>query len=627
MQRTSPPTGGDPPGVPEPVQDRAGAGMLRYLSLPPSLLRPASASALATTRFMAATGGVLMVAASILVGVVTFLPLPPEAEIGELRWLMAGGLVGGAILLTSRDRLPMWSFQLFVFAGIVMIAMAIWESGGGAAAMSFAVLYVFIVVDSFMFFPWWQATVHLIAAELAAVLSLAAAGPAGAGTSVMLCGVLAVVGVVVGWLTRAAAAAEIDPLTGLPNRRGFDRELNRTLVRAERTGVGVCLALIDVDDFKTINDLGGHPAGDRVLRETAAAWSGRIPPGSCLCRYGGDEFALLLTGQDVAEAVLTVDALREAMPARRTCSAGVAAWEPTDSASLLVNRADALLYQAKRAGRNRTTAHLDNGLALGRLREAITGGQLRAVYQPIVHLQTGQLTGVEALVRWLHPQRGWLAPMDFIPLAEESGMIDEIDRWMMRQACAQAAQWVSDGLLTKVTVNASSRGLLDTGYVDQVRGILLDTGLAPQHLVLEITETTLDADTADVIQTLRELRAMGVSIAIDDFGTGFSSLSRLDRLPVDVLKIDRSFVAAIQDEFGDAPLVAAVVALGHALGLTLVAEGIEDVHQRERLAALGCDEGQGYLFGRPMPPELVDGLRLPPAAVPRPHRPTSLERH
>jgi diguanylate cyclase (GGDEF)-like protein len=422
---------------------------------------------------------------------------------------------------------------------------------------------------------------------------------------------------VVGWLTRAAAAAEIDPLTGLPNRRGFDRELNRLLSRSERAGDGVCLALVDIDDFKAINDLGGHAAGDRLLRETAAAWNGRIPMGSCLARYGGDEFALLLPGQDVAEAVMTVDALRAVMPARRTCSAGVAAWEPGDTESLLVNRADALLYQSKRAGRNRTTAHLHSGLALTRLRAAIDGGQLRAVYQPIVQLDTGRLTGVEALVRWLHPERGWLAPVDFIPLAEESGLIDEIDRWMLREACGQAAGWVRDGVLDKVTVNVSSRELLDVGYVDRVRDILTATGLRARHLVLEITETALDADTSDVVQPLRELRSMGVRIAIDDFGTGFSSLSRLDRLPVDVLKIDRSFVSAIQDQFGDAPLVAAVVALGHALGLTLVAEGIEDVHQRERLAELGCDEGQGYLFGRPMPPELVGRLKLPPVPVQR----------
>jgi diguanylate cyclase (GGDEF)-like protein len=568
---------------------------------------------------MAKTGGVLMVAASVLIAVATCLPLPPGAEVGSLRWLVVAGLIGGGLLLVPGERLPLWSFHLFAFARIALIAVAVRGSGGGASALSFAVLYTFLAADSFLFFPWWQATVHLVTAEIATVVSLSTAGPApvGVGPAVMLCGVLAVVGVVVGWLTRAASAAEIDPLTGLPNRRGFDRELNRILTRAERAGSGVCLALVDVDDFKAINDLGGHPAGDRLLRETAAAWSGRIPPGSCLARYGGDEFALVLPGQDVAEAVMTVDTLRVVMPARRTCSAGVAAWEPGDTASLLVNRADALLYQSKRAGRNRTTAHLNSGLALARLREAIVGGQLRAVYQPIVELETGRLTGVEALVRWLHPERGWLAPMEFIPLAEESGLIDEIDRWMLRTACTEAVGWVRDGLLEKVTVNVSSRELLDDGYVARVRDILDETGLAARHLVLEITETTLDADTADVVQALRDLRSMGVRIAIDDFGTGFSSLSRLDRLPVDVLKIDRSFVAAIQDQFGDAPLVAAVVALGHALGLTLVAEGIEDVHQRERLAELGCDEGQGYLFGRPMPPELVGRLKLPPIPTQR----------
>lgn len=589
----------------------------RYRPLLPELLRPAANSALATARTMANTGGALSLAAGLLIGFVTFLPLPPGAQIEHLRWLAVIGLIGGAALLAPGDRLPMWSFHLFVFGDIALVTAAIWQSGGGDLALSFAALYVFVTVNSFLFFPWWQATVHLVATEICAVTTLSETGPAALGPAVVLCGALAVVGVVVGLLTRAAAAAEIDPLTGLPNRRGFDRELHRTLIRAERAGATICLALVDIDDFKAINDLGGHSAGDRLLRETAAAWNGRVPTGVCLARYGGDEFALLFTGQDTADVVITVDELRTAMPARRTCSAGVAAWEPGDTASLLVNRADALLYQSKRSGRNRTTAHLQGGLEPRRLREAISGNQLRALYQPIVELNSGRLTGVEALVRWQHPDRGWLPPMDFIPLAEESGLIGELDRWMLQQACKQASLWIRDGLLNKITVNVAGRELLDTGYVDQVRTILSNSGLAARYLVLEITETNLDADTADIVDTLRELRSMGIRIAIDDFGTGFSSLSRLDRLPVDVLKIDRSFVSAIQGEFGDAPLVAAVIALGHALGLTLVAEGIEDMHQRERLAELGCDEGQGYLFGRPMPPEMISRLRLPPIPAQR----------
>ncbi len=599
--------------------DRAsGSGAVLRRRLLPDLPQPGATSALATAQFMASTGGLLMVSASVLIGVATILPLPAGARVGMLRLLVLAGLAAGAVLLASTDRLPLWSFHLFVFAGIGLVAVAIRVSGGGAAALSFGVLYAFVAVDSFLFFPLWQALTHLVSAQVAAVVALRATGPGMIGPAMMLVGVLGVVGLVVGWLTRAAAAAEIDPLTGLPNRRGFDGELNRILLKAERAGGGVCLALIDVDDFKAINDVGGHPAGDRLLRETAAVWNGKLPLGSCLARYGGDEFALLLPGHDVAEAVMMVDELRAGMPARRTCSAGVAAWEPGDTGSLLVNRADALLYQSKRAGRNRTTAHLHTGMALRRLREAVSGNQLRAVYQPIVELSSGRMTGVEALVRWLHPDRGWLAPVDFIPLAEESGLIDEVDRWMLRKACEQASGWVRSGLLDKVTVNVSSRELLDHGYVDRVRAILAETQLDPRHLVLEITETTLDVDTADVMDPLRSLREMGVRIAIDDFGTGFSSLSRLDRLPVDVLKIDRSFVAALQDGYGDAPLVAAVVALGHALGLTLVAEGIEDVHQRERLAELGCDEGQGYLFGRPIPPELVGQLRLPAIPTPRP---------
>jgi diguanylate cyclase (GGDEF)-like protein len=597
--------------TPEPA-DGPAVGRLPWRGTRgPDALRPWTSSALATPRFMALTGGAFMVAASCLVLIASMLPFPAAADLAGLRWLIVGGFGGGLLLLTIGPRLPVWVFHFFVFGAICLITVAVRSAGSDAAGLSIAVLYVFIAVDSFLFFPWWQATLHLVTAQTCAVVSLGRLGPDAVVPSVMLCGVLAVVGVVVGSLTRAAAAAELDPLTGLPNRRGFDRELNRVLSRAERVRGGMCLALVDVDDFKAINDLGGHAAGDRLLRETATVWNGRIPAGSCLARYGGDEFALLLPSRDITEAVVIVDDLRAAMPSRRTCSAGVAAWEPGDTASLLVNRADALLYQSKRGGRNRTTAHLHGGLAVSRLREAITGGELRAVYQPIVALDSGRMTGVEALVRWRHPERGWLAPVEFIPLAEESGLIDEIDRWMLRTACGQAAGWVRDGLLEKVTVNVSSRELMDGGYVARVAAILAETGLAARNLVLEITETTLDADTADVVDALRALRETGVRIAIDDFGTGFSSLSRLDRLPVDVLKIDRSFVAALTDGFSDAPLVAAVVALGHALGLTLVAEGIEDVHQREQLAGMGCDEGQGYLFGRPMPADLIACLTLP----------------
>ncbi|HET9655884.1 MAG TPA: bifunctional diguanylate cyclase/phosphodiesterase [Kineosporiaceae bacterium] len=620
MGRATPPqssaqaAGRDPTDRPAPRRSRL-----------PAVLQ--TTSALSTPDFMATTGGVLMVAASLLVLLMSFLSFPGAADLAGLRWVILTGMTGGAVLLVIGARLPVWSYHLFVFGSIGLITLGIRFTVAPPAGLAMATLYMFIAVDSFLFFPWWQAATHLVTAQVCAVVALSRLGPDGVVPSVMLCGVLGVVGVVVGGLTRAAAAAEVDPLTGLPNRRGFDRELARVLTRAERARTAVCLALIDVDDFKAINDLGGHTAGDRLLRETAAAWGGRVPAGACLARYGGDEFALLLPGQDVAEAVVVVDGLRALMPSRRTCSAGVAAWEPGDTASLLVNRADALLYQSKRAGRNRTTAHLHTGLALTRLREALQHQQLRAVYQPIVELGSGRLTGVEALVRWLHPERGWLAPVEFIPLAEESGLIEEIDRWMLREACAQAVQWVRNGVLDKVTVNVSGRDLINTEYVQGVSAILADTGLPARHLVLEITETTLDADTADVVQTLRELQGMGVRIAIDDFGTGFSSLSRLDRLPVDILKIDRSFVSALQDGYGDAPLVAAVVALGHALGLTLVAEGIEDVHQRERLAELGCDEGQGYLFGRPMPPDLVGRLRLPALPIPRPrtHHPAGVE--
>lgn len=603
--------------APEDATSAHAGRLLRGLSW--DKFRPTATSAVAAPRVMATTSGSLFVAGGVLVALL-LLNGGPAAGVDRTRLAIevAVAVVTGVGLLISGHRLPTWSYHVLVVMGTVLIGLAVAAAGGGLHSLALTALYVFVAVDAFFFFPWWLASAHLVFAIGSAVLALSWVKGGHPGDLVVVCGVQVVVGPIIGWLVRAAAAAEIDPLTGLPNRRGFDRELGQVLARAERTGAPLALALVDVDDFKTINDLGGHTAGDRLLREAAASWRGRLPPGGCLARLGGDEFAVLLPGHDPDQAVALVESLRDCLPSRRTCSVGVALWERGDTASLLVNRADSLLYQSKRSGRNRTTAQARRGVVPSQLQEALKHGQLRAVYQPIVTLGTGRLVGVEALVRWQHPERGWVEPSEFIPLAEETGLIGAIDAWMLRQACGRAALWVRDGVLDKVTVNVSGCELVDPGYAARTRGILAGTGLAPRHLVLEITESTLDSDTAEVVRTLGELREMGVRIAIDDFGTGFSSLSRLDLLPVDILKIDRSFVAAIQSGFGDSPLVAAVVALGHALGLTLVAEGVEDVYQRKLLVELGCDEGQGYLFGHPVPPDAIPRLHLPLPPIPAP---------
>ncbi len=575
----------------------ATARARRVADLPWDRLRPTAVSVIGLPYTVVATTGILCLAIALVTALASAAPLPAEARPDGLRALaVAVALVASASLRWGRRPRAAWVHAL-VGLGSLAAALAVALAGGGTESVGLAGLVVLVVVDVFLFFPWWIATVHLVLALAGCTLALHAVHADGAGQPLLLAATTVAVGLSVGWHVRAAAVATRDPLTGLSNRQGLDHKLACCLERVRRTPAPLTLALIDIDGFSAVNELAGRAAGDRVLRETALGWSRLLPASATLARLGGDEFAVVLPGHDVERAAEVVDQLRAALPVERTCSAGVAAWESGDTASLLLNRADALLYQSKRGGRSRTTTDARSGPAVSELQRAFDIGQIFPVYQPIVELRTGRLSGVEALARWQDPERGWIPPVEFIPVAEESGLIIPIGLYMLDQACGHAARWVADGVLDKVTVNVSGRELVEPGYVQRVDEVLRRARLAPEHLVLEITETTLDADTADVALTLELLRERGIRIAMDDFGTGFSTLSRLNRLPVDILKVDQSFVSDIRPDDPEAPLVAAVVALGHALGLTVVAEGVEEEYQRELLTGLGCEEGQGYLFG------------------------------
>jgi EAL domain-containing protein (putative c-di-GMP-specific phosphodiesterase class I) len=334
-----------------------------------------------------------------------------------------------------------------------------------------------------------------------------------------------------------------------------------------------------------------------------------------LGRYGGDEFALVMPETPVADAPTATGKLRAVMPAGLTFSGGVTEWEPGDTVALLVNRADAALSEAKRAGRNQTSLHGGNhGAEAAELSRALANQEMAVFYQPLVDLRSGVVMGVEALVRWYRPGPSGptLVPPDsFIPLAEATGLIDNLGRWVLETACRQAASWSAQGSPLVVNVNVSGRELADPAYAVRVIAILADTGLPANQLVLEVTETAFDGSSEQAVAALAELRTLGVQVAIDDFGTGYSSLSRLHRLPVDILKIDRSFVSSLPVDATRAPLVAAIIAMAGALQLSVVAEGIEAPHQARLLTALRCDEGQGYWFGRPQPAELVDLSRRP----------------
>ena len=393
--------------------------------------------------------------------------------------------------------------------------------------------------------------------------------------------------------------------------------------------------LLDLVDFKLVNDNLGHSAGDELLTTIAERLRAQVRPGDVLARLGGDEFAILIRDLDPADASGLAERLLATVhePIRLasrdiTCSLSIGiatstGCEPTDSgvvcADQLLGNADLAMYAAKRAGRN-TYAIFDPTMTMSVLEEAqqradlehaLEHDEFRVLYQPVVDMHTQRLTAVEALVRWQHPRDGLLGPYHFIAHAEANGLIVPLGRWVLRQACQQLARWRAEtpaaaGL--HVNVNLSARQFQYAGLVDDVAAALADAGLDAASLTLEITESMLMADIETAKDTLHALRRLGVRLAIDDFGTGYSSLSYLKQLPVDVIKIDKTFVDEVHIDEDDVALVDAVAGLGQALKMKTVAEGIETDEQWETLRRIGIDHGQGYLFGRPAEP--VDIMTL-----------------
>jgi diguanylate cyclase (GGDEF)-like protein/PAS domain S-box-containing protein len=422
-----------------------------------------------------------------------------------------------------------------------------------------------------------------------------------------------------------------DSVTGLANRVALVDRLAQALVALARRTGRVGLLFIDLDGFKEINDSLGHDAGDQVLVEVGRRLTDVARRGDTVARLGGDEFVLLCAhsgdGDDlrlIADRV--VRALRaplmvDGRDLAVTGSLGVVVTDdPHVDPGELLRRADIAMYAAKRGGRDRFHV-FDAGIDLGgesatglaaELVRAIERSELFVLYQPLFRLDDGSLSGAEALVRWRHPQRGVVLAAEFIPLAEERGLIGQIDSFVLDEACRQLAAWRSeddpwDDFM--ISVNVSGQELLDPGLPDRVSAVLERHGIAPARLCLEITETALIAELGDANQVLESLAKLGVHLALDDFGTGYSTLAHLQQLRTDILKVDRSFVANIDGQSRDREIIAAVTAMAHALGMTVVGEGIETDAQRDRLAALDCDEGQGYMLARPLTPADVASLR------------------
>jgi diguanylate cyclase (GGDEF)-like protein len=412
-----------------------------------------------------------------------------------------------------------------------------------------------------------------------------------------------------------------DTLTGLPNRALLVDRLEQVLVRQHRAGPRAAVLLLDLDNFKLINDSLGHHVGDQLLIAVGNALSTTVRPGDTVARLGGDEFVVLLPEvADAPEAVHLAECISSslhqpfAIADRQvvvSTSIGVALSEPEqDRPERLLRSADLALYKAKDNGRGRHELfdpHLEAS-AVERmqleadLRVALGCEQLQVHYQPIIELDAGDIVGWEALVRWRHPQRGLISPATFIPVAEETGLIVPIGEWVLATACRQLHRWMALGGRKDLTmsVNVSARQFREPALIDQIVHVIETTGIAAHCVKLEITESAVMQDAHAAERTLRSLKGLGVQVAIDDFGTGYSSLSYLKRFPVDTLKIDRSFVDGLGSDPQDTAIVRSVVALAQTLELTVTAEGIETPGQQAHLRLLGCDFGQGYFFGRPV---------------------------
>ncbi|CAM4363739.1 sensor domain-containing protein [Saccharibacillus endophyticus] len=410
-----------------------------------------------------------------------------------------------------------------------------------------------------------------------------------------------------------------DSLTGLPNRRSFQEKLSRSIAEALRSGDKLSILYVDLDRFKTVNDSLGHGAGDALLAQIAARLKSSLDGEAFIARHGGDEFAILTEDWRASEAGATaqriLDAFAEPFEVGGyelfvTPSVGISIYpEHGNNAAALLQHADAAMYKAKEAGKDTYAVYeAEDEMKIGArillendLRKSLEKNELHLFYQPQISLFPEQRIGAEALLRWHRGNSEWVSPVDFIPLAEETGLIIPIGEWVLRTACRQGKRWIDEGYEPFImAINLSPRQFRQRNLVELIRTILDDTGYPPEFLELEITEgLTLDVESAS--EKMKQLRDLGVHISIDDFGTGYSSLNYLKRLPISRLKVDRSFVRDIETDLGDRDIVKAIISMAHNLKITVIAEGVENEEQLSFLKENGCDEVQGYLFGRPVP--------------------------
>jgi diguanylate cyclase (GGDEF)-like protein len=434
---------------------------------------------------------------------------------------------------------------------------------------------------------------------------------------------------------RSREQALHDPLTGLPNRILLFERLNHAVLRNRRSRKIAAVLFVDLDRFKVINDVYGHSVGDELLVAVAERLRKVLRPDDTLARLSGDEFVVLSEDLDASNE-LDVRGQVDAIAARigaaiaapfvlsdaaieLTASVGIAFSRPgARTAEQLLEAADAAMYQAKRNGgaRHQIVDLREQSLTDDRaglehdLRGAVARGELRTEYQPIVETHTGRVAGVEALLRWAHPTRGMVSPAELIPIAEQAGLITEIGRWVLEQTCRDRHRWQHSRRPDDLTIsiNVSAHQLMSPDYTATVATVLTDTDTEPGRVILEVTESVFAEDAERALFVLDELKHLGVRLALDDFGTGYCSLNYLKRFPIDIVKVDQSFVADMKHDRASRAIVSAVIDLAHTLDMTVVAEGVETAEQHRDLEALGCDSCQGYYFARPQPADNIDTL-------------------
>ena len=542
-----------------------------------------------------------------------------DARTSTVGLLLVGALAvaTGLWLCRSGHLLRRGWFHALVAGGTALITLATMLSPDASTATAAASIMVFVALDSFFYFAWPAALVHLGVAIAGATWALGLQIDQFYGSAAALGLTCAGIAVVTGALVDRASGASTDDVTGLANRRGFDEEFDDAVRRTGYAGRPLTAALLEIDHFATVREASGEERTHELLRSVVASWLAELPGDAVLARQGRDEFTLLLPDTSGPVGLAVIEQLQKVCP-QVSLSGGVTEVQPDETQSALMRRLDRALVEARTAGR----AHivLDDAAPdplLPELRAGLVKGRAERIgltvhYQSIVGLADGDVVGVEALARWMHPVLGPISPGRFIPLAEQNGLIGALGTVVLRQACRELAQLHADtGRRLMLTVNVSGHQFCDPAFPMIVEEVLAETGWPAASTVLEVTESLVEADSPVALAALTALQELGVSVAIDDFGTGYSSLARLDTLPANYLKLDHSFISMLTTSTRRARLMSSIMALAESLDLLLIAEGVETVEQAERLRELGCPLAQGYHFHRPSPAatltELVGG--------------------